>query len=133
MHTRKDFSKWVPDKVAWMYVAHDMNTTEKHKQDVIASFWNAYIFYEQKAESYKAEFGKFPKKFLKGLIHDFRKHFPKSGRIDGVNYFDDLIELLIEKHETRFDKLIKWCEKNYLWVGGIIGTAVLIVKIFLPK
>ncbi|RYD54579.1 MAG: hypothetical protein EOP56_18820, partial [Sphingobacteriales bacterium] len=102
---RKDFSKWIgyhPDwkEVAWRY---SKGKDYRNKQDLIAAFWNGYVYYEQKFETYFEEFKVIPEDFFDKLIVEFRQSFPKHDRVDGVNYYDDLIQQLIE----RYKKILK--------------------------
>ena len=86
------------DKISW-----DYNTGNKYqnKQDLIAVFYNSYIYYEPKIIKYYERNNFLPEVELNKLIIDFRIHFPKDdSRVKGVNYFDDLIILLIHKYSN---------------------------------
>jgi len=98
---RKDFKKWLLGEPDWPEIAYLINTGKdyQHKQDLIAVFWNSYIYYQQKFEKYYQEFGIIPYDIFNDLVFKFRQNFPKNGRLEGVNYFDDLIEMLIQKYE----------------------------------
>jgi hypothetical protein len=97
---RKDFSKWIMGSPDWKEVAFKRNTGKEfqHKQDLVAVFGNAYRYFEEKVELYFEEFKELPITFLEDLIFKFRKSFPTNDRVAGVNYFDDLLELLINKY-----------------------------------
>ncbi len=99
---RMDFNNWITGKPDWPEVKFQYNTGQayQHKQDLEAVFWNSYIYFQPKIEKYYAEFDKLPVSFLNELIFDFRQHFPKSGRVEGINYYDDLIEQRIQKYST---------------------------------
>jgi hypothetical protein len=101
----KDFSKWFYYEINWGEVAWGYNTGRKYqaKQDLVSIFWNSYISYEQKLKTYYNEFNDFPFDYVNELIFKFRQHFPKNGRAEGVNYFDDLLVLLIDKYKTQID------------------------------
>lgn len=105
----KDFKTWLMFKVAFSEIAFEYNTGEKyqHKQDLVAIFWNSYIYYQQKAEAYFKEFGVFPCEVINDLIFEFRQHFPKNGRVEGVNYFDDLLEQLRDKLSNQSEPIDK--------------------------
>lgn len=100
--SREDFSTWFIHKPNWKDIAYDYNTGKayQHKQDLVAVFWNSYLDYEKKFEDYFDEFNVIPTDFFNDLIFEFRQKFPKSGRIEGINYFDDHIEMLINKYDT---------------------------------
>jgi hypothetical protein len=107
----KDFNKWLLGTTNWKEVLYLHNTGNmyQHKQDLTALFWNSYAYVEQKAKAYYNEFGVMPKDALQQLITEFRKCFAASGRIEGINYFDDLITLFLSSYdnqqvETKTDK-----------------------------
>lgn len=99
--TRMDFSKWILGKPDWKEIAWRYNTGREyqHKQDLIAVFWNSYVYFQQKFEKYFEEFHAIPKDYFEKLIFEFRQSFPRNSRVSGVNYFDDLVEQLIERYE----------------------------------
>lgn len=113
--SRIDFNKWFLGKPDWKTISWEYNTGRnyQHKQDLAAIYWNNYIVYKQKFMTYYSEFNKIPYDVFNDLIFEFRQFFPKHGRVEGVNYFDDLIEQLIQKFEalatqqteTKTDKL----------------------------
>jgi hypothetical protein len=94
------FSDSLSIKWNWPETAFKINTgkTYQHKQDLVALFSNAYSYIELKFESFFQKYGVVPIDDLNDLVFEFRKSFPKHGRVEGVNYFDDLIYLLIAKH-----------------------------------
>ncbi|MHB1179085.1 MAG: hypothetical protein ACYCZO_12235 [Daejeonella sp.] len=111
---RKDLKGWFPfGNPDWKEVAYQRNIGAKyqHKQDLVSVFGNGYINYEMKLDAYVNEFQEIPHDFLNNLIFEFRKSFPKNGRVQDISYFDDLIELLIEKYSNRLfnkeDKQVK--------------------------
>ena len=97
---RKDFNAWLYFKPDWKEVAWEYNTGRKYqsKQDLAAIFWNAYIDIEKKAEAYYLEFSIFPLKDLQELVFRFKQCFSDHDRIEGIKYFDELIQDLITKH-----------------------------------
>lgn len=99
--TREDFSKWIMMYPAWREIAWRYNTGKEyqHKQDLIAVFWNSYVYIQDKFEGYYEEFQVIPKDYFEKLIFEFRQSFPKTDRVKGVNYYDDLIEQLIDRYE----------------------------------
>ena len=103
---RSDFRNWLFGKVDWKEVLFQINTGQAHqtKQGKTAIFWNSYIYIQQKFEAYFQEFNKVPMEVFEKLIFEFRQSFPKSGRAEGVNYFDDLIEQLIERYRKSNSK-----------------------------
>jgi len=112
---RKDFKNWLigyPDykQVAWEY---NTGRNYQHKQDLAAIFWNGYIYIEKKFKLYYKEFSLIPFDVFDELIFRFRQSFPKTGRIDGINYFDDLIELLIQKYSPQQDKAAKVIKRGF--------------------
>ena len=113
---RSDFRNWLSFNVNWKEVAFLVNTGKEyqHKQDLIAVFWNGYIYYRQKFEGYFKEFNKIPSEVFRELIFEFRQSFPKNGRVNGVNYFDDLLEQLLEHYsiEQKEENKIKEIEKT---------------------
>ena len=98
----KDFNKWLSGKPNWKEISFQYNTKKAYqkKQDLVAVFWNSYIYFQQKFELYFEKFQAIPIDVFNNLIFEFRQNFPKTGRIKGINYYDDLIEQLIEKHKT---------------------------------
>ncbi|TDN99986.1 hypothetical protein [Sunxiuqinia elliptica] len=98
----KDFSKWLYLKIDWAEVLYLYNTGKKYqkKQDLVALFWNSYIYVEFKVKDYFSKFSELPLAELNNLIFEFRQNFPLSDRIKGINYYDDLIYLLIEKYSS---------------------------------
>ncbi len=112
---RKDFKHWLigyPDykEVAWEY---NTGRNYQHKQDLAAIFWNGYIYIEQKFESYYKEFSLIPFDVFNDLIFRFRQSFPKTGRIEGINYFDDLIELLMQRYSPQKDEAAKGIKTGF--------------------
>ncbi len=99
----KDFKKWFHFEPDWKEIAWEYNTGAKyqHKQDLIALFKNCFYDYKQKYEIYFNEFHEVPNEFFRDIIFEFRQHFPKGGRLEGINYFDDLIDLLIENYSPQ--------------------------------
>lgn len=91
---------FVPD---WKEVSWQYNTRNgyQNKQDLIAVFWNSYIEIEQKFENYYSKYQYIDSETLNNLIFEFRKNFPKHGRLENINYYDDLIELLINKYNIK--------------------------------
>lgn len=98
---RENFNTWLFFKPAWKEISWEYTTGRnyQHPQDLKAVFWNSYNPIEQKFEIYYKEFHQIPYKTFDDLIFTFRQHFPPSGRAKGINYFDDLIEMLIAKHK----------------------------------
>ncbi len=98
----KDFNNWLLLKVSWDEVSWQYNTRNNYtnKQDLKAVFWNSYIYIQKKFESYYKEFNIIPLKTLHNLIFEFRQNFPKTGRVEGINYYDDLIEQLIDHYSN---------------------------------
>ena len=118
---RSDFRNWLSYNVNWKEVAFLLNIGKEyqHKQDLIAVFWNGYIYYQQKFEEYFKEFNKIPLEVFNELIFEFRQSFPKHGRTDGVNYFDDLIEQLIKHYITERKEDVKiWSKQNQPIITG---------------
>lgn len=119
----KDFNKWLFVKPHWVEISFQYNTGRKyqHKQDLVAIFWNGYIYIQQKFENYFKEFSEIPFDVFKDLIFDFRQNFPKHGRVEGVNYFDDLIEQLIEQYKNDKKFSVEFFEtyKNEVTPGRI--------------
>jgi hypothetical protein len=105
--SRKDFRNWLLFDPAWKEVAWQYNTGRGYqdKQDLIAVFWNSYIYYQQKLEPYFKEFNEIPKEVLDELIFKFRQSFPINGRVEGVNYFDDLIDQLVDKYQSKLNNI----------------------------
>lgn len=97
---RSDFNNWLPFKTDWHEVLRQYNISGdyKHKQDLVAVFFTAYKDIELKFIPYFNEFSVIPNDVFNDLIYKFRQSFPKHGRIEGISYFDDLIELLIDKY-----------------------------------
>jgi hypothetical protein len=95
---RSNFDNWLLSETEWKEVAFQYNTGKnyQHNQDLTAVFWNSYTYIKQKADAFVQEFNRIPESNLKKLIFNFRQNFPESNRIDGINYFDDLILQLIE-------------------------------------
>lgn len=100
-NTPEDFSKYILGETDFKEIAYLYNTGQnyQHKQDLIAVFWNCYIYYEQKFISYFEKNKIVPIDYFNNLIFKFRQNFTKdNSRVLGVNYFDDLIEQLMEKY-----------------------------------
>lgn len=120
---RKDFRNWIElkqknpdgsttilnrlDKL-WKEVLYQINTQKgfTHKQDLVALFNTEYNQIKSKLNDYTEEFNELPLNVLNGLIFEFRESFPKHGRIEGINYFDDLIEMTIEKYNQNNKKVV---------------------------
>jgi hypothetical protein len=100
---KRDFKTWLSGEPGWKEIAYLYNTGQDYqdKQSLSAVFWNHYVYYQQKFEMYFQEFGIIPHDVFNDLIFKFRQLFPKTGRVEGVNYFDDLIEQLIEKYSAK--------------------------------
>jgi hypothetical protein len=94
------FSDSLSIKWNWPETAFQINTGKafQHKQELVALFLNAYTYIELKFEPFLERHGKVPIEDLNKLVSEFRQSFPKYGRVEGVNYFDDLIHQLIAKH-----------------------------------
>lgn len=108
---RTDFNNWLYltdtstgkkiGKPDWNNISYLINTRKlTEKQDIVSVFWNSYIYIEEKFKVYFNEFNKIPYNVFNDLIFEFIQAFPKSGRMEGVNYFDDLIEMLLEKYAS---------------------------------
>jgi hypothetical protein len=97
-----EFSKRIINKPKWDDVSWAYNTKNDYqsKQDLTVVFWNPYIYLEQKIEGYYRDVQEFPISDVNDLIFEFRQHFPVGGRMEGVNYFDDLLEQLAQKYQT---------------------------------
>lgn len=97
---KENFKDWIVFKPDWNEIGWQYNTGKRYqnKQDLIAVFWNSYIYLQQKFEAYHSKYEKVPHDYFKELIFKFRQKFPKNGRIEGINYYDDLIEQLLEKY-----------------------------------
>lgn len=138
---RENFENWIKlmegevqiNKIDWREVAFKRNTGKayQHKQDLVACFGNGYIYYEQKFEIYFKEFNIIPYDVFKDLIFDFRQSFPKHGRVEGVNYFDDLIEQLIEKYTPLLKTLPPQQNENIDWIN--LFESIDIEKPFVPQ
>ena len=76
-------------KFDWATVQWERNVEGKysHKQDLTALFYNGFRYFEMKKEIVTKE-------IIDNEIYEFRKHFPLKNRVDGVPYFDDLMEML---------------------------------------
>lgn len=87
----------------WREVAWQYNTGNgyQHKQDLISVFANGFEYIKQKVEAIWEQAGEFDKEFLEELVWQFRLSFPISGRVEGVNYYDDLLLMLIDKYESK--------------------------------
>jgi len=107
---KDDFIRWIrttdtrTGKIsggfAWSDVAWQRNTNRGYTQvqDLAAVFFNAYSYIEEQFKKFYNKTHEIPYTVLNDEIFEFRKHFPKRGRIADINYYDDLIELLIEKY-----------------------------------
>ena len=98
---KSNFNNWIIGKPDWKEIQYQYQTgaAYQHKQDLRAIFWNSYVYYQQKFEIYFNEYQSIPYQVFDDLIFEFRQSFPKSGRTLGINYFDDLIELLVKRYE----------------------------------
>jgi len=99
----RNFADWLDTPINWSEVVYQHNTGRgfTHKQDLVAVFANSYtIEIKSRIKDYITKFNGLPKTTLRKEIINFRRHFPKTGRVEGVNYYDDLIELLLEEYET---------------------------------
>lgn len=96
---RKNFKNWLPFETNWHEVKRQFNIAGdyKNEQDLLAVFFTAYKDIELKFIEYFNEFGIIPFNVFEDLIFKFRQSFPKSGRIEDINYYDDLLEMLISK------------------------------------
>jgi hypothetical protein len=102
-HVIPSFEKSLYFKPDWKQVSWQYNTGNGYqaKQDLVAVFWNSYVDIEQKFEVYYGKYQYLDKETLNNLVFEFRKNFPKQGRVAGINYYDDLIELLINKYNFK--------------------------------
>ena len=101
-------------KVAWQEVAWQHNTGRgyTHKQDLIAVFGIAYAYIKDKVELYWNDTGRFDEEAINELISEFRVHFAPTGRVEGVNYYDDLLLMLSEKYNSKIQQLQKKTEEE---------------------
>lgn len=99
----KDFDKWISHKPAWGEIVHQINTGKayQHKQDLVALFLNCFVYLEDKVKAYHNEHSFLPIEYLNDAVYEFRKYFPLKGRHEGFNYFDDLIEALINELKSK--------------------------------
>ncbi|MCK9423989.1 MAG: hypothetical protein M0Q38_15500 [Bacteroidales bacterium] len=110
---KDDFTDWLyltdkqtgkkfgnPDwrEIAWL---HNTGMGYQHKQDLIAVFKTTSDYIEEKFEAYYKENKTVPIQTFDDLIYEFRKHFPLSGRVEGVNYFDDRIVGIGERYAPK--------------------------------
>lgn len=126
MKRKDDFKDWIifekPGMQGgwnWNEVAREHKTGINYQdnQSLAAIFHNGFRYYEMKADAYFDVHHCKPFGYFNKLKFHFRKAFPKKGRIDGINYFDDLLDLWLEKHKSRnrppskeeiaIDKMIK--------------------------
>ncbi len=87
----------------WPNVAWERNTGVgyQHKQDLVAVFANGFSYLRQKVEAIYSDTGTVDFDTLHDLIFDFKIHFPVSGRVEGVNYYDDLVLMLIDRYKAK--------------------------------
>jgi len=97
------FIDWLYLKPDWNKIKAEYNSGKKYqnRQDFEAIFWNGYIFVEQRVEAYFKKYKVFPQEDINELIFEFKQSFPKHDRLKALNYFDDLLELLIEKYKAK--------------------------------
>ena len=107
MKPSKDFENWIlpfyrNQHHIWAEISFQRETKRgyQHRQDLKSVFFTSYGYFELKVESYYKEFNEIPVRYLHDLIFTFRQHFPKNGREEGINYFDDLLEQLIARYES---------------------------------
>ena len=95
----KDFKKYFSFKPDWIEMSFQVNTESKYadKQSLTALFWNTYVYFEDKTIKYFSFNQTLPLNEIHELIFQFRQHFPLKNRVEGVNYFDDLVLNLVEK------------------------------------
>ena len=105
--SNQNFNDWLFIKPNWIEISFKCNTDENYKneQNLVAVFWNSYIYLEQKFKGYFEKHNQIPIVVLNDLMFEFQQHFPKQGRIIGINYYDDLIELLIENYTNTLKTL----------------------------
>jgi hypothetical protein len=120
----RDFNKWLIGKPNWAEIAFLYNTKQKyqHKQDLVALFWNSYVYIEDKAKTYFTHFLELPIQVLNDIIFEFRQHFPLTGRIEGINYYDDLINQLVEKYTINKDDKLIYYNWIFLKLIGYTGN-----------
>lgn len=96
------FRSWLTFETNWGEVSwlHKTGKEYQDKQSLFAVFKNSYSYIEEKVNSYHSKSGEFPIGELKEMIFEFQKFFPKNDRIQDINYFDDLLNLLIERKKT---------------------------------
>ncbi|HLV92818.1 MAG TPA: hypothetical protein VKX34_06820 [Aequorivita sp.] len=97
----------------WKEIVWQHNTRKGfvHKQDLTAVFFNAYIDVKQKIQSYVNRKNEFPENEVNELIFEFRENFSLTGRIEGVNYFDDLILQFIDYYKANNPHLLQMKER----------------------
>ena len=95
----KDFKKYISFKPDWIEMSFQVNTESKYadKQSLTALFWNTYVNFQDKTIKYFSVNQTLPLNEIHELIFQFRQHFPLKNRVEGVNYFDDLVLNLVEK------------------------------------
>lgn len=105
----ESFTDWLYMKPDWNEIKFQYNTGKKyqHRQDLEALFWNTYLFIEQRVEAYYKKHKVFPDEEINELLFEFRQSFPKHDRVKAINYFDDLLELLIEKYSSENNRVKK--------------------------
>ena len=84
----------------WGDIQHEINCgiNYQHKQDLVALFWNTYVYFKDKTISHVENDNNFPTKEIEQFIFDFREHFPLQDREKGVPYFDDLLIQLSDRY-----------------------------------
>lgn len=87
--------------IDWKEVAYLHNSGIKYKNELELNclFWEAFLYYYKPLCKYYDDFKSIPFEFLNSLIYKFNQHFPKSGRIENINYFDTLIYQFINEYQ----------------------------------
>lgn len=91
-----DFKKWLSYTPDWNQTRILINTRNYGTQDIDSMFQNGYHILELALDGYIKATGKIPETELKQMIDEFRKHFPKKPRREGVLYFDTLLKNYIK-------------------------------------
>ena len=105
-----DFEPYISQPIDWNPILnkHYPQMTYEQKQELTSIFWSAYSLCKQYCDKYYRDYEKIPYKKLRLLALDFRKAIPFDIRLDGVYYFDHLMDKLIQdymfdENDRRFD------------------------------
>ena len=104
-YLRLDWPRWIKGSGAVYDRLPNSGSTipNRRERDIHHSLADVFYMEFKAIESYFREYyrntGIFDREYFKGLVTEFRKHFPADHREPDIKYFDDLISEFIDEFE----------------------------------